>query len=522
MTKSRINEIRPKKERRKYMLKHLTSVETGIYFLCFFVYVYCCYSWQLYKMQDLSLFFFSYNDLRLVDHSLSGYGAYIARFFLQFCYYPLCGSLLFTLLNVGIQQAWHRIFGTSRFVLFAYLPSSLLLIYCSRLRYEIFYTIPPERPMEIVLLLFALSWGMVLCVGMFRKTNKNDMLFELDRSGVLKHLSLFFLFLLLTFSAVDYDRNTKTAFKMQYLLDRHDWQGMVKTAERADKPNRLVAAYRTLALVNTGELSSKLFDFTYDYPELQLISRQGETMGEGGIYAPEVNFHAGLVYASLRNLTERATVYGVSPYTLKWMVKCALLNENWSVAEKYLTLLQKTLFYAPMAQEYRKKIGDMKRVVSDKELLSVYDLVPIDDRFEQDLRKPLFIGYYTVASNGKSKRSLDLSMSACLYTKELDAFALRARALTGEKNIPKHFQEGILTYSLLKATDFDRYFSIMPGMKRRAETLLSRIAELKQTPDKGKEALAKEYGDHYLYYYYFGNRSTKSAETQSVSNGGIN
>ncbi|MCF2594951.1 hypothetical protein I6E11_14395 [Bacteroides caecigallinarum] len=53
------------------------------------------------------------------------------------------------------------------------------------------------------------------------------------------------------------------------------------------------------------------------------------------------------------------------------MAKCALLNEEYTLAEKYLNLLSGNFFYKEWTDRYRKYIDNPDLIKQDKEMQSI-------------------------------------------------------------------------------------------------------------------------------------------------------
>lgn len=84
-----------------------------------------------------------------------------------------------------------------------------------------------------------------------------------------------------------------------------------------------------------------------------------------------VNYHIGKVNDSYRWCMEYMVEYGMRNFYIKYMTKCALLNEEYALAEKYLNLLSGNFFYKEWTDKYRKYIDNPGLMKHDKEMQSI-------------------------------------------------------------------------------------------------------------------------------------------------------
>lgn len=84
-----------------------------------------------------------------------------------------------------------------------------------------------------------------------------------------------------------------------------------------------------------------------------------------------MNYHIGKVNDSYRWCMEYMVEYGMRNFYLKYMAKCALLNEEYTLAEKYLNLLSGNFFYKEWTDRYRKYIDNPDLIKQDKEMQSI-------------------------------------------------------------------------------------------------------------------------------------------------------
>lgn len=176
-----------------------------------------------------------------------------------------------------------------------------------------------------------------------------------------------------------HSRSTYRMIQEQYLAEKGDWERLIKTADRR-QPTYLVS-YLNLALANKGMLVQ---NFMYYNPQ-SLAS----------VMLPTPNLKLGLtlqsnVYMAWGYLgsAQKATFDGnlvtpgsTHPRLIQNLVKSNLVLGADEVAGKYITLLEKTMFYRKWARSMRKFLNDPDAVRNDPELGRLYASLPEADEY---------------------------------------------------------------------------------------------------------------------------------------------
>ena len=67
--------------------------------------------------------------------------------------------------------------------------------------------------------------------------------------------------------------------------------------------------------------------------------------------------------------------YGKRVSNLKYMVKCAIVNQEYALAQKYNSLLSQTLFHKDWARKYQAFIDQPELTESDNEIQAIRRLL---------------------------------------------------------------------------------------------------------------------------------------------------
>lgn len=304
--------------------------------------------------------------------------------------------------------------------------------------------------------------------------------------------------------AVPFRDNTQTTVKMQRLMEDNDWDGMIDAALKVKRPSRSVCCYYAIALSQTDQIGSRMFDIHYQYPNMHIHTRTGEPDATTEYYACDGDFYAGLINTSYHECMEHSVIDGPSILRLKRMYFCSLLNGELELGYKYLNLISKMPFESDFVEKYGPMLYSPSMVKKDPNLAKVLELIPLEDSFEQWYRTPLFIGYNVMLSSGRSIRALYNSLAACLYNKDLDAFYRRTLPLRGGM-LPKSFEEAVVLYGL-KDADKIKNFQISPMTLQTTRFFLSDALNYKGQDRKNVYyKLCSQYLGYYPFYYYFEN-----------------
>ncbi|MDE6003389.1 MAG: hypothetical protein K2G76_07880, partial [Prevotella sp.] len=182
----------------------------------------------------------------------------------------------------------------------------------------------------------------------------------------------------------------------------------------------------------------------------------------------------------------------------KRLAQTNLINGNYEVARKYLTALQKTLFYREWAYETLSLLGDEKAIAKHPEYGHLRQLASdknfyFGDHVTSQMLQTLF------SSNTDNRLAYEYLMAYYLLTGDLGSFvnSVGWGDKLGYTAIPRHFQEALLlswSISQEKAPSVQ----ISSDITQRFGQFCSYI----KSPAMAREELAQYFGDTYWYYYF--------------------
>ena len=127
------------------------------------------------------------------------------------------------------------------------------------------------------------------------------------------------------------------------------WDKILRISEKYEGYNTLMIYYTNLALYNTG----KLLDNMFDYPQigsqgLRLRWQRNLNLFFGGEVFSQLSYNNESIHWAFESLV----AVGMNPRSLKKLSVGFYVNGNDEIAEKYLSILKKTLFYRKWAQQH--------------------------------------------------------------------------------------------------------------------------------------------------------------------------
>jgi hypothetical protein len=172
------------------------------------------------------------------------------------------------------------------------------------------------------------------------------------------------------------DRNFKTELEMIQAVEELDWEKVPKLFDQLAQnhesnpswqPTRIMVALKDLALIKTGQEGNLGFGFDDGSMQQNTDNQVQMSMQVGWI----LGFHYGIPGFCQRWIYEESMLFGWSNMTFKYSTMTALLFGNTELADKYLTMLDKTIFYRKWAREQRKLNRDRSLLATT----APYDLI---------------------------------------------------------------------------------------------------------------------------------------------------
>lgn len=235
-----------------------------------------------------------------------------------------------------------------------------------------------------------LLWGAALSVWVFIALRITP--FAAKESTPLTHreglgVGLFLLVALVMGIFVWKNANFKAEKVMQYdfMACHQQWNRILQTVS-AEKPNNQIGVtVQNLALGMRGMLSERLFD----YHQNGLLGLLPDVKEDATSPMPtaEAFYQLGMIYVAQRTVFEAQESildFQKSGRCYKRLAQTNLILGSYEVARKYLTALQKTLFYSDWANETLPLLGNEEAIAKHPEYGRLRQFVCSDDYYFSD------------------------------------------------------------------------------------------------------------------------------------------
>lgn len=169
--------------------------------------------------------------------------------------------------------------------------------------------------------------------------------------------------LMLAVVPTNYDAKTYELIEYDYLVRTQQWDAVIKKAEQQTPDLPMSVCATNLALAMKGELTTRAFDFYQRGGQglLPPFERNYTTT----LVTGEAYFQLGLVNTAQRfafEAMEAIPNYNKSVRCVRRLAETNLINGNYEVARKYLTMLEKTMFYGKWAQRTEALLGQEQQI----------------------------------------------------------------------------------------------------------------------------------------------------------------
>jgi hypothetical protein len=281
-----------------------------------------------------------------------------------------------------------------------------------------------------------------------------------------------------------------------------------KTLELAKKynlKNRYASYYYNLANSSINQLPNSLLDYYQPGVAGLYIPLNSEGSYISIVFSNEVYFFLGDVNAS-QHCALLGTIFspkGQSSRLMRRLVEINIINGEYTIAEKYINMLDKTLFHNKWAKEMRHLLYNESEINKDKWISLKRSQIPVNDYisdnpndFERNLK-------YFIKDHPENRYALNYLLCYYLLNKDLKSFyniIIEPIKKQQIEFLPKIYQEALLIYFAQNLTDHNRNFvRFSPGIMDRFWDYTNKYSD---NTANGAQ-LQSLYGKTYWFYYHF-------------------
>lgn len=369
----------------------------------------------------------------------------------------------------------------------------------------LFYPVelPDDDPSRIALIF---SWILITFLPLICRISlpaRNFLSFRYNSERII--ISAFIISLMMFISVNAYDKKDNHYFHVEKLFYEGKYDEILEYNTKNPSVNSLTLFYNNIALCENNLLNDRLFWFLQSNDGRTLFLKWEmvtEILKRGGYFY----YTIGMINEAHRWAFENMVMEGHTPEGLKMLIRTELINGNYLMASKYISLLGKTLFYKKDAAGFEKFLFNDNAVKADPELgpgrreKLRADFFSITD-------DPIININRIVASDSLNRKAFEYRVAYSLLKKDLKAVAamLPEFEKKGFSELPVHVEEAALA---IQVSDNGR----MPYM---GTLKVSRESEIRWTQfltlfqqygsnlQAAEPALRNQFGNTFWYWAFY-------------------
>ena len=256
------------------------------------------------------------------------------------------------------------------------------------------------------------------------------------------------------------DYNFHKELRMQQCVEECDWEGVLREArDQQVEPTRAIVMMRNLALFRLGRQGDEM----YHYPAGAAASDTPLPLNMTQVVGRSIYYNYGMLNFCYRWCLKDGVELGWRVEYLKYLVRCALVNGEQRVVQKYINLLRHTRYYRDWAESMAAFLDDNpksgqqsseERLRSDKDFAPIFHMLSYDDELASDnALVEHFLMNKFARTNSEDTLYQEQSLIAALWTKDIQTFwphFFHYANLHPNVHMPRHYQEAAYLYGHLE------------------------------------------------------------------------
>ncbi len=478
----------------------------------------------LYTIQENNVFISGHTFMMDIIQHEGGWITWVACYLTQFFYYPWLGSTILIAMWVVIYWATIKMLNISNKWSFLALILPLLLLYhLLDYGYWIYYAKLPGLPFRltiIVLNYMLITWGVLFMTRKIRNWQIRGLV-GISILGIIiisfwlwptspwhfndKHRN--------SITTTLTDKNFKHELRMYRALDEFRFEDVLnEMPTKGQVPTNLMVLYKNIALMHTGQM-----DRMFETGNCGIKPDTGDSLKirTSLLGAPIIYYMFGHINYSYRWAMENSVQYGLSFRSLKMMVRCAIFNQEFEVAAKYISLLKSSTFHRQWAIEHEAWMMNSTTFFQSKEYQTLSPLLSENTNLldgDDGLCEQYLLEYFSDLNHPTTPLLENVTMCMSLWAKDYYAFCIHFYDYVNNhpnSPIPILYQEGAILLGNAEESpitlDQFRFDDIVTnkynGFIQDYNQLLQQGIGEKEMASRLKPL----YGNTYWWYYYFYN-----------------
>jgi hypothetical protein len=383
----------------------------------------------------------------------------------------------------------------------------LIMTFISEFYYNILTTIPAA-----LLVLFILPPTLVLLVNIIslrEKYLKSALAFQAA------------MFVVLCFFGIKSFANfeAEQIMKYDYLVRSEKWNDVLEYADRKPPRNYLSLAMLNLSLAKTGQLGNMMF--VYDQHGINGLFLPFNRDYVTALMGNEILYHLGLTNASQEYAFESMQTIpnmGKSARIIKRLAETNLINGQYKVSEKYLTLLSKTIFYRKWAKNAKTFLNNEEKINSDRNWGEKRKFSVRNDYFFH-INNIEAVLNRMVKEHPENKMAFEYLMAFYLINKDLRNFInlIPLMEKMQYSKVPVSYQEAIMY--IIGSNNEDPMTNSPAYITQDTKLRMRAYADIYTAYPDARERLENRFSGTYWFYLHFKEVDLSRAEEKSDNTG---
>ena len=303
-----------------------------------------------------------------------------------------------------------------------------------------------------------------------------------------------------------HDYNFNKELSMQRCMEQEDWNGILQEAANLEEePTRAIVMMKNLALFRLGRQGNEQYRFRTGAKE----SNSKVPVNMTQVVGRSIYYYYGLPNYCYRWCLEDGVEYGWRAEYLKYMTRCALLNDEQAVARKYINMLRHTRYHREWAEQMAPLLDKHQELASHSTYAPILHLMNFEDKLNSDQAiVEQFLMYHFVYDPSPDTLYHEQAVYSALWTKDIDTFwphFFRYAQEHLKDHMPTHLQEAAYLYGHLENKVDISHMPFDDSVKQTYDAFMQmaqRCNQMKMNEEQMREAFYPQFGKTFYYEYF--------------------
>lgn len=308
-----------------------------------------------------------------------------------------------------------------------------------------------------------------------------------------------------TIGIIQFDRKTRDYFEVERLFSQEKYSEVISYNTAHPSLNTLTIFLNNVALCETGKLNDQLFHFPQKPDGSTLFLKwemQGEVLRRGAYFY----YAIGMVNEAQRWAFENMVMKGHTSEGLKMLIKTSLINGNYEMASKYISILKNTLFYKKDAARFEQFLFNDKLVGSDPDL-GEKQKIKVKSDFFVISEDPYINVERILATDSLNRKAMDYKLAFLLLKKDVKSIAQLLPKLEGYgyRKMPVHIEEAALEFQVLKMGPLPQpgNLTFTPEIEIRWGDFILTFKGFNNNLQAAEPTMRSKFRDTFWYYAFY-------------------